>query len=254
MDVIRYHEISECDHRIMNPTSAAKLSLLGDICGVGPETRVLDLACGKGELLCQLASRHGATGTGIDIHPPFVAAARRRAAELGVEGRVEFREGDAGDPTIVTGRFGVVSCIGATWIGGGLSGTLQLMDNWLASDGWLLVGEPYWAEEPSTSLREVFEVGQDFVDLAGTLGRFEADGLDLVEMLLSNIDDWDRYATSQWLNVARWLDSHRDDPEATEVRAIRDAGRRLYLAEERRCLGWGVFVLRRLDTDPTSGE
>ena len=54
---------------------------------------MLDLACGKGEMLCLFARDFGATGIGIDIHEPFVAAARKRATELGVEQAVTFIEG-----------------------------------------------------------------------------------------------------------------------------------------------------------------
>jgi SAM-dependent methyltransferase len=144
VSVTRYHEISERSHRIMNPFSREKLLLLGEICQIGPTTRVLDLASGKGEMLCLFAERLGSSGTGIEIYEPLLAAARARAVELGVAGNVTFIEGDAGHPTNVDGPFDVVTCLGATWIGGGLSGTLELMKQWLAPGGWLLVGEPYW--------------------------------------------------------------------------------------------------------------
>jgi SAM-dependent methyltransferase len=244
VSVVRYHEISESTHRIMNPLSLDKLLLLGDICHIGEDDRLLDLACGKGELLCLFAKRFGATGVGIDLHPPFLDAARERAADLGVDGSVTFIEGDAGDPTGVSGRFDVVSCVGATWIAGGLSGTLKLMSRWIAPNGTLMVGEPYWAEQPPASVRQACEVEQTFADLAGTLDCFEGAGMDLVEMVLAAPDDWDRYAASQWLNVSDWLAANPGDPEATEVRRRRDASRRDYLSEERRCFGWGVFVLR----------
>ena len=48
---LRHHEIAEADHRILNPFTDDKLRLLGEVAGVGPGTRVLDLACGKGEML-----------------------------------------------------------------------------------------------------------------------------------------------------------------------------------------------------------
>ena len=76
LSVLRYHEISESSHRIMNPLSLDELLLLGDICRVGPGTRLLDLTCGKGELLCQFARRLGANGVGVDVHAPFLVAAR----------------------------------------------------------------------------------------------------------------------------------------------------------------------------------
>jgi SAM-dependent methyltransferase len=227
----------------MNPLSAEKLMLLGEICGIGAGTRLLDLACGKGELLCRFAERFGATGVGIDIHQPCLEAARARANELGVARSVELIEGDAGEPGL-TERFGVVSCIGATWIGGGLSGTLAVMKPLMAPGGWMLVGDVYWVETPPVHVRLANEQEQDFADLVSTLDRFEAAGTDVVEMVLANTDDFDRYAASQWLNVSDWLADHPDDPEASEIRDVRDASRRDYLADERRCLGWGVFVLR----------
>jgi SAM-dependent methyltransferase len=244
VSVFRYHEISESSHRIMNPLSVDKLLLLGDVCRIAKGTRLLDLACGKGEMLCLFARDLGTSGVGIDIHAPFLADARARATELGVERAVTFIEGDAGDPPELGGRFDVVSCIGATWIGGGLSGSLALMRQRVVPGGWLLVGEVYWAEPPPPQVRQKHESGEGFADLAGTLDRFEAAGVELVEMVLASREDWDRYAASQWLNVSNWLAANPEDAEASEILEERNSSRRDFLANERHCLGWGVFVLR----------
>ena len=244
VSAMRYHEISESTHRIMNPFSIEKLLVLGEICGIGGSTRILDLASGKGEMLCLFADKFGANGIGVELYAPFLVAARKRAEELEVARSISFIEGDAGNPSGVDGRFDVVSCLGATWIGGGFVGTLEMMSRWGTPDGWLLVGEPYWIETPPAHIRDAREVDQDFVDLVGTLNRVDSAGWDLVEMVLASPNDWDRYAASQWLNVSEWLAANPDDPEATEVRELRDVARRTYLADKRRFFGWGVFVLR----------
>ncbi|MEX0664681.1 MAG: class I SAM-dependent methyltransferase [Acidimicrobiia bacterium] len=244
VSVHRFHQISEVDHRILNPLSLEQLLLLGDICKLQPAQRHLDLASGKGEMLCQYAHRHGTTGLGIDVFPPYTSMANARAVELGVDHLVHFIEGDAALHEAEPGSFDVVSCIGATWIGGGLSGTLELMRAPLHATGWLLVGEAYWNDQPPDAAKAALHLGDEFTDLSGNLGRFEDAGLDLVEMVLATPETWDRYATSQWLNVSTWLDEHADDPDADDVRAIRDDARRSYLRYGRRYLGWGVFVLR----------
>lgn len=241
IDVHEYHRLSESTHRIMNPLAPDRLTLVGEICRFGSGSRILDLACGKGEMLCQFAARSGATGVGVDIYPPLLSDARARAVELGVADRVEFLEGDAAKP-LDLGHFGVVSCLGASWIGGDLGGTLQIMLSYAQRRAWLLVGEIYWARPPSDELAT--RRGQRFFDLAGTLDVFEAAGVDLVEMVLALDDDWDRYATSQWLNIANWLDANPDHVDATAIRAKRDEARRRYLADERGTLGWGVFIGR----------
>src|SRR5687768_12451773 len=126
VDFHRYHEISESDHRIMNPLSHEQLLLIGKICELGRDQRQLDLASGKGEMLCQSARRHSIPGVAIALSPPYRAIANERAAELGVADQLEFLEGDAATYQVNEGEFDIVSCIGASWIGGGLVGTLAL--------------------------------------------------------------------------------------------------------------------------------
>jgi SAM-dependent methyltransferase len=242
---LRQHEIAEADHRILNPFTLDKLMLLGEICRLRAGQRQLDLACGKGEMLCRWAARFGTAGMGVDLSEVFLAAARERAAELGVADRVRFQHGDAGRFAAEPGSFDIASCIGATWIGGGLAGTISLLRAALRPDGTMLVGEPYWTEEPPAAAYAALDCGpDDFATLAGTLDRFEAVGVDLVEMVLADGDSWDRYAAAQWWTVDRWLAGHPDDPEAPGMREFLDRGRRAHLTYARRYLGWGVFVLR----------
>lgn len=219
--------------------------LLGELCRLRSGLRHLDLASGKGELLGRWSARWGIEGRGIDLSPVFVEAARERAVELGVDGRVSFEQGDAGRPVPEPGTWDVVSCIGATWIGGGLVGTLELMRPALRGEGLVLVGEPYWTEEPPSAAYAGIGVGEDeFATLVGTLDRFGSAGLELVEMVLADGDSWDRYAAAQWWTVADWLRTNPDHPDAPEMRQFLEEGRRAHLQWVRRYLGWGVFVLR----------
>jgi SAM-dependent methyltransferase len=242
---LRHHEIAETDHRILDPFTEAKLRLLGEVAGVRPGMRHLDLACGKGELLCRWAEWFGTSGIGVDLSHVFSAAARERARELGVADRVEIVQGDAAAYVPEPAAFDVVSCLGATWIGGGLTGTLALMRPALAPGGTMLVGEPYWIEPPPPEAIEAEGVGpDDFTSLAGTGDRIADAGYELIEMVLASQDDWDRYAAAQWATITRWLAANPDDPDHEAMVAFRDRGRRTYLASGRRYLGWGVFVVQ----------
>jgi SAM-dependent methyltransferase len=58
------------------------------------ETTMLDLGCGKGALLIQLAGRFGWTGRGIDIMPDFISEARHFASSRGVAERLQFDVSD----------------------------------------------------------------------------------------------------------------------------------------------------------------
>jgi SAM-dependent methyltransferase len=241
---LRFHEIAESRNRILNPVSEHHLALLGEVIGLSAGQRLLDLCCGKGEMLCGWALRHGVQGVGVDISEVFLAAARARAAELGVTDRVSFVRGDAAHHAAEPASFDVVSCLGATWIGDGLAGTIELMRPALRDGGLLLVGEPYWISPPPREVLDAFGFPEDvFTSLPGTLDRVTAAGCELVEMVLADGGSWDRYAAPQWWALDEWLRANPDDPDHDGVREFLTRSRRGHLLS-REHLGWGVFVLR----------
>lgn len=244
---LRYHEMAAARRRILNPISADQLMLVGERCRLRPGMRLLDLACGKGELLSRFAERYGVVGVGVDLSPRFLAAARDRAVELGVSDRITLVEGDAAAylKSTVDGAFDVVSCLGGTGIGGDVVGTVEAMRSVVRPGGLLLVGEVYWSEPPPAEACEALGIDADaYTSLAGMLDLFESAGVDLVEMVLSDTAASDEYHTSHWMTVSDWLRDHPDHQGAMTVSEIVGRTRRSYLAHGRRYQGWGVFVLR----------
>jgi SAM-dependent methyltransferase len=247
VDIPRIFSIRERDHRIHNAFTPGKLAVLGDAIRLRPGLSLLDLACGSGEMLCTWSRDHGITGAGVDLSDLFIAKARARAAELGVAARVTFTHGDAAG--FVSGSpVDVAACIGATWIGGGVPGTLELLERSLAPGGLVLVGEPFWRVDPpdrATVEGCGIEAGEDFHDLPGLLGSFGRLRWDVVEMVLADEDSWDRYTAAQWFTMRAWLDENPDDEMAAGVRTVLDGAPVRYARYRRRYLGWGVFVLKR---------
>ncbi|MFJ9553904.1 SAM-dependent methyltransferase [Nocardiopsis sp. NPDC101807] len=245
MDLPRIFTIRESSHRIHNPLTPAKFAALGQALHLDPGTRVLDLASGSGEMLCTWARDLGFTGTGVDISTVFTAQARARAVELGVDDRVEFVHGDASGH-VADEPVDLAACVGATWIGGGVAGTAELLGRSLRPGGLMLIGEPYWRRTPpdEETARACNATGiADFLSLPELIERFQGLGYDVVEMVLSDQDSWDRYAAAQWLNMRRWLDRNPDDELAPEVREELDAEPARYARATREYLGWGVFAL-----------
>lgn len=245
MSPLRYHEIVEADRLILNPFTEEKLALLAEVCRLEHGQRMLDLACGKAEMLATWAHRYGIGGVGVDISEVFLAAARARVAQLGVADRVTLVHDDAGryEPGE---EVDLAACIGATWIGGGLIGTLARLRQAVRPGGRVLVGEGYWHEEPPHEAYQAMQVTPEGVaSLAGILDRAEAAGLELVEMVLADGDSWDRYEAMHWAAADRWLRANPSDPDAALVREQTARYRQAYLTYGRRYLGWGVFVLRQ---------
>lgn len=245
MDIPRIFNIMESAHRIHNPFTPEKLATLGAALRMKPGTRLLDLGSGSGEMLCTWARDHGIAGLGVDMSALFSEQAKRRAEELGVAGRVAFIHADAAG-YVADEKVDVAACVGATWIGGGVAGTIALLTQSLKPGSIVLIGEPYWLKRPLTE-----EIAKsclassiaDFHLLPELLASFGDLGYDVVEMVLADQEGWDRYEAAKWLTMRRWLAENPGDELAGEIRARLASEPVRHAAYTRDYLGWGTFAL-----------
>ena len=245
MDIPRIFNITESAHRIHNPITPDKLATLGTALRLESGARVLDLGSGSGEMLCTWARDHGVIGVGIDMSQLFTEQAKRRAEELGVVDQVTFIHDDAAG-YVSDEKVDVAACVGATWIGGGVAGTIELLARSLRTGGIILIGEPYWRQLPPTEdVAKGCLAGaiSDFLLLPELLASFGRLGCDVVEMVLADQDGWDRYEAAKWLTMRHWLEANPDDDYAKKIRAHLTSEPTRYTTYTREYLGWGVFAL-----------
>lgn len=245
MDIPRIFTITESAHRIHNPFTRENLATLGAALRLESGTHVLDLGSGSGEMLCTWARDYGITGVGIDMSRLFSEQAKCRAEELGVADRITFIHGDASG-YVADEKAHVAACVGATWIGGGVVGTIELLARSLRANGIILIGEPYWLRLPPTEgvAKECFANSiDDFLLLPELLAFFGRLDYDVVQMVLANQEGWDRYEAAKWLTMRRWLEANPHDDFAEEVRAQLTSEPKRYVTYTREYLGWGVFAL-----------
>jgi precorrin-6B methylase 2 len=236
-----FHAVAERDHEIQNPTSAGKIRLLGERLRLGPATQVLDVAAGKCGPAAILAREFGCRITAIERAPEFVAAARERVIAAGLSDRIELVEQDAAEADVGRDRFDVAMCLGASFVWGGLAGTLAALKPAARDGGAIVVGEPFWRHWP---LRDGI-ADQGYVPLLETMRRFQAVGLTVEALIASSEDDWDRYESLHWLALEEWLAANPDDPDALRIRDLHERYRDEYLSWGRELLGWAIFVGRK---------
>lgn len=238
-----WHAVVESEHEIQNPTSADKIRLLGERLGLGPASHVLDIASGRSGPALVLAQDFGCRITCVERAPEFLASARERIGEAGLEDRIELVEADAA--TFEPGRYDAALCLGATFVYGGLVQTLERLR---PAAPLLGVGEPYWRvwplppEPASGAERRTAE--DDWLPLAETVERAEAAGVRVVSLIASSEDDWDRYESLHWQTLDRWLAANPEHPQADEFRARGADYRDRYLRWQRDALGWTILVCR----------
>lgn len=245
MDIPRIFNITEARHRIHNPFMPEDLETLGAALDLRSGTRILDLGSGSGEMLCTWARDYGVVGTGVDMSQLFHTQANSHAQELGVSGLVNFCHNDAAG-YVSTEKVDIAACVGATWIGAGIQGTIELLNKSLRKGGMILIGEPYWIQTPPTEeIAKGCLAGaiSEYLLLPDLLAFFNQLNYDVVEMVLANQNGWDRYEASKWLTMRRWLEQNPKDELFEEVRALLHSEPERHTRYTREYMGWGVFAL-----------
>jgi trans-aconitate methyltransferase len=222
---------------VMNPLPPAKLDELLDLLDLPPAARVVDLGCGKGDLLCRLAVRGPIDGLGIDSSAALLAEglARAPAGVAFVEGDLTTFEPDA--------PFDLAAAVGAG-AGGGPRELLARLAALVRPGGLVLLGDGYWRREPEQRYLEALGATADELDdLAGTVGAGAALGLTPLYAVTASVEDFDRYEWRWSLNGERYAAAHPDEPGVAEFLAWIRGGRRRYLElGGRDTLGFGLFL------------
>ncbi len=246
MDMWKFYDITHREHVVCNPTSEEKLAHLVGLLRLPTDAQVVDIACGKGEFLIRMAESYGARGAGIDISSFYIAEAERRLKTRASSAGLTFAQMDGADfRPDAQNSLDLASCIGASWVFGGHAETLDALINMVKPGGWVIVGEPYWLQEPSKDYLEASGVARE--DLGSHFSNAEAGerrGLDLVHTIVSNQDDWDRYEGLQWYATAEYARDHPDDPDLAELVERVGKARTAYLRWGRDTIGWAIYMFR----------
>jgi cyclopropane fatty-acyl-phospholipid synthase-like methyltransferase len=238
MHFTRFWSIVEQHHDIQNPASPAKLDHLIDLMNLQPHQHVLDIGCGRGWLLHRIATRTGAQGTGVEINPWFCQTARQRAQESSISDNITIVQSDARDVRFEPHAFDAVFCIGATFALGGLTNAVAFARKTAKPGAPIIIGDifRYHAQTPS-HLAEYESVPTlaELVDIV----RGDAEPF---EMLVSTLEEWDRYETKKWQTAHSWITQNPDDPEHADFMSQVSSMRRDYLHLERDAIGWAMIM------------
>ena len=246
MDIWKFFDITHRHHVICDPISPEKLDILVELLQLPHGAAVLDIACGKGEFLVRLAEAYGVAGIGIDASAHFLRDARERLKARVPQSGIVFHEMDgAAFVPDVPQSFALASCIGASWVFGGHGATLDALKRFVTPGGWIIVGEPFWLQEPAAEYLEASGATRDsFATHAENAAAGAARGLELVYTLVGSKDDWDRYEGLQWYAAAEHARVHADDPDLAELIERVHKERSTYLRWGRESIGWAIYVFR----------
>ena len=173
------------------------------------KSTALDLGCGKGAVLVQLAVRYGLRVTGIDATESFLEAARHKAEEHGVSSRCEFRPGDIREYTADRHEFDLVILASLGGVLGSFKDTVKAMRRQVRSDGYILIDDGYLKEKKRLERKGY----QHYCNHADTLAELTHWGDRLVHEISTS--EMSREINDQYLEVIRRRSNEliREKPE-----------------------------------------
>jgi len=246
MDMRKYFDITHSEHVVLNPTSEKKLAQLVELLRLPKGAQVLDIACGKGDLLIRLAETYGVVGIGIDTSATYLDEGRKWLSKRAPEADITFNLMNGADyKPDKPNQFDVASCIGASWVFGGHEKTLEVLIKMAKPGGFVLVGEPYWAKEPPSEFLEAAEFPKEaFSSHFANADAGEKLGLNLVHTIASSKDEWDTYESLQWYAADLYARNNPDDPDLPALIERVKKSKQNHLRWGRDTLGWAIYAFR----------
>ena len=245
MDRDRISAITHGDRAFHNPLDPARVAEALDTLGLGAGDRVLDAGCGAGELLVDLAERHGCGGLGVDTSEILIAEARRRAEARAPGADLEFVVAPA-EEIEPAGAYAAACCLGSLHALGGLERGLGWLRGAVAPGGAVVIADGFWSRPPNPAFLTALGATEDELpSFEGLLGTCTAAGLDPVWVATSSSADWERYEWTLISNGDRWAREHAGDELVPDVRAWIDAAcSRLLAPGGAETIGFALVVLR----------
>jgi len=247
MDIWKYFDITHKKHIVCNPMSEVKLDRLFSLLNLKPGSKILDIACGKGEPLIRLAELYNISGTGVDISPYFIKDCKKKKNERVPGSDIKLLEMDGAKYTPkINELFDLTMCMGASFVYNGFIETIKALKKMTKPNGLIIIGEPYWLKEPDDEYLKMIEFKKgEFNSHFININVGEKEGLNCIYALVSNHDDWDHYETLQWWAVNDYITDNPDDPDNSELLSKTEKAKTGFLLYGRDTLGWAIYVFRK---------
>lgn len=227
-------------HTICNPMRSAELSAVVDALAPEDRDRAVDVACGHGDLLLDMARRASIDGVGVDLSPWVVLRARDRASNLNLSGTLQWWLGD-GRSVPRTHRWDIATCLGGSWIWHGFEGTTRALAARLRPGGRLAVGD-LRLRDPADRER-LQEAGApeaataSSVEQRALLNRLD---LEVITEIVAPDAAWEGYHHQVIASADAYAKEHPDaDYRALAATWMEDFQR------DRQTLAWSVWIARK---------
>ena len=146
---------------------------------ISKETKILDLACGKGAVAVKIAQSLGIYVYGFDIIPEFIEYARQKAKEFNVESLCHFTRADVNETVNTERNYDCVIFGAAGNILGTPHETLSRLLKTVRPQGYILIDDAYLSNNAGNE--GVKYKNYEYLSREELLSLFRESGLKFVE-------------------------------------------------------------------------
>ncbi len=227
-------------HTICNPMRPAELSAVVDALGPTDRTHAIDVACGHGDLLLDMARRASIYGVGVDLSPWVLLRARDRASSADLPGSLEWWLGD-GRSVPRSPRWDITACLGGSWIWHGFEGTTRALAARLRPGGRLAVGD-LQLRDPAERGRLQEAGAPEAVTATSDEQKAVLNGLDLevITEIVAPDEAWEDYHRTVIASADAYARKHPDADYRHLAASWMEEFQR-----DRQTLAWSVWVARK---------
>lgn len=246
MDRARFSIIAHGHLPYWNPVGERDLLDLISRTELTPESRVLDIGCGRALLLTQILDHVPCSCLGIDIIESVLDEALPSTARFLESGNLELRcEGFQPD-RFADASFDLTICIGSTHAVGDFQSALETLAGLTKPGGHVLAGEGYWLKTPPPAYLDFLDMKEEeHTSHSGNLRTGTDLGLRLVASVETSLEDWDRYEETYAKNVRDFARQHPEDADVEAMLARIEPWNRAYRTWGRGTLGFGLYLFRK---------
>jgi SAM-dependent methyltransferase len=216
----------------------------GRFAGIHPASRILDIGCGYGEGICNLAAEFRCKAVAVDINKSNIEASEKMAVERRVSHLIEFRQMDIVNADFSEEPFDCILAEGGVLSFIGREKGFKLMKPWLVPRGWVEFSDLILiSDDAPAEILTIFDHDTYHYETeAGYRKLVEDAGYSIQFMCLVPPSGWDNY----YAHMARRLeDAHGFFADKKVKLAFHKEIDVFYRLEAYRFVGYLVCIARK---------
>jgi SAM-dependent methyltransferase len=245
MNSDKYSAIGHTDMVYWNPISADLLQSWLPQFELTRSSRVLDVGCGRAELLLRLLEHYSCHAIGVERSSLAIDLANQQMAERLSHASLDLQHKDFAAQNYSTHSFDLAICIGSSHAMGDYPQALSTLSKLVKPGGLVLIGEGYWKKDPPGGYLEFLQCeANDLLDHAGNQNLAQEMGYEVIHSYMATEAEWADYEDGYASNLQSYFDNNPSDPDTPSMeKRLRD-WRAAYLEWGYATLGFGLYLFR----------